>query len=280
METNKKYHIKENTVQETLVIPLFARKTCSIHYPHLFEDKEAEMICENLDYDFKSKEKKMNSVAGLFGALEVAQRHYDLICEINAYLKQYPQAAVVNMGCGLDDTFSKVDNGFCKGYNIDFPEIIEIRNAILPTKQRETNIAADLCDHRWFEQIDARKGAIFFASGVFYYIDKYKVRELFAAMSQRFPEAVLVFDSCNRIGARMMTKTWLKEAGIGQVNALFSLENEEELRDWSSSFKSVSSRSYMCGYRDIRKDVSMFYRLMIYFCDHIVRMKIVKIEFC
>ncbi|MBR2528084.1 MAG: hypothetical protein IKE58_06425 [Blautia sp.] len=35
----------------------------------------------------------------------------------------------------------------------------------------------------------------------------------------------------------------------------------------------------MRGYRDIYKNVGLFHKLMIHFCDRLVRMKIVKIEF-
>ena len=80
-----KYHIEKNTVQETLVIPLFGRLVCSEHYPELFSDPEAKRICDSLDYDFAEKRKKMESAAGLFGALEVAQRQYDLRCEVEMY---------------------------------------------------------------------------------------------------------------------------------------------------------------------------------------------------
>ena len=73
-----KYHIEKNTVQETLVIPLFGRLVCSERFPELFSDPEAKRICDSLDYDFAEKRKKMESAAGLFGALEVAQRQYDL----------------------------------------------------------------------------------------------------------------------------------------------------------------------------------------------------------
>ncbi len=113
-----KYHIEKNTVQETLVIPLFGRLVCSEHFPELFYDPEAKRICNSLDYDFADKRKKMESAAGLFGALEVAQRQYDLRCEVEDYLKDYAKAAVVNLGCGLDDTFSKVDNGQCLRWSV------------------------------------------------------------------------------------------------------------------------------------------------------------------
>ena len=274
-----KYHIEKNTVQETLIIPLFGRLVCSEHFPLLFSDPEAKRICESLDYDFSGKRKKMESPAGLFGALEVAQRQYDLRCEVESYLNTHPKAAVVNLGCGLDDTFSKADNGLCSGYNLDFPGVIAVRNELLPAGEREENIACDLNDFAWMDAIDASDGAVFFAAGVFYYFRTEEVKKLFAAMAERFSGAVLAFDACNERGAKLMRKTWLREAGITDVHAFFSLEDETEIRGWSKRFASVTAKSYMRGYRDIYRDVGLFHRLMIRFCDSMVKMKIIKIEF-
>ncbi len=274
-----KYHIEKNTVQETLVIPLIGRLVCSERFPELFSDPEAKRICDSLDYDFAEKRKKMESPAGLCGALEAAQRQYDLRCEAEAYLKERPKAAVVNLGCGLDDTFRKCDNGLCHGYNIDLPDVIDIRNELLPAVEREQNLACDLNDDSWMDGIDASSGAVFLAAGVFCYFKTEEVRKLFAAMAARFPGAVLAFDSCNERGAKLMRKTWLKEAGITDVSAFFSLEDEAELRDWSDHFSSVTARSYMRGYRDIYREVGFFHKLMIRFCDALVKMKIVKISF-
>ncbi len=39
-----------------------------------------------------------------FGILEAAMRQSDLTFEVRDYLKDHPNAAVVNLGCGLDDT--------------------------------------------------------------------------------------------------------------------------------------------------------------------------------
>ena len=274
-----KYHIEENTVQETLVIPLFGRLVCSEHFPQLFSDPEAERICSSLDYDFGKKRKKMESAMGLFGALEVAQRQYDLIFEVKDYLKEHPKACVVNLGCGLDDTFRKCDNGLCRGYNIDLPDVIRVRDELLPAKERESNLAYDLNDFSWMDEIDPSGGAVFVAAGVFYYFRTEDVRRLFTAMAERFPGSVLAFDCCNGRGAKLMRRTWLKEAGITDVPAFFSLEDEGLLRGWSERFSSVTAKSYMRGYRDIYRNVGAFYRLMILFCDALVKMKIIRITF-
>ncbi|MBQ2214210.1 MAG: class I SAM-dependent methyltransferase [Erysipelotrichaceae bacterium] len=273
----EKYHIERNTVQETLVIPLYGRKVCAERFPELFEDREAARLCDSLDYDFTEKGKAMESVAGLFGALEVAQRYYDLLWEVRDYLKKHPEAAVVNMGCGLDDSFNKADNGTCRGYNIDFPDVIKIRNDILGQGEREENIASDLLDFRWMDKVDGSKGAIFFAAGVFYYLKNADVIRLIRKLNERFPGAGVVFDSCTERGARLMRKTWLKEAYI-DVSAYFSINSSSELESWNIGSRKISERSYMRGYRDIFKEVSLIHKLLIVFCDRLVRMKIVKIE--
>lgn len=53
-----KYHIEKNTVQETLIIPLYGRKKCTEKFPQLFKDETAVRLIEQIDYDFSEVEKK------------------------------------------------------------------------------------------------------------------------------------------------------------------------------------------------------------------------------
>ena len=99
-----KYHIEKNTVQETLVIPLYGRKMCSELYPNLFRDETAMRLIEEIDYDFSTFAKRSQSMMQQFGFLECAMRQSDLACEVRDYLRSHPNAAVVNLGCGLDAT--------------------------------------------------------------------------------------------------------------------------------------------------------------------------------
>ena len=75
-----------------------------------------------------------------FGSLEVAMRQNDLAFEVRDYLRNHPKAAVVNLGCGLDGTGRSCDNGSCNIYNLDFPDVIAVRNELLPAGEREENI--------------------------------------------------------------------------------------------------------------------------------------------
>ena len=275
-----KHKIEKNTVQETLIIPLFARKVCSELYPNLYRDETSIRLIDEIDYDFSEAERKSRSLMQRFGALEVAMRQNDLAWEARDYLKGHPTAAVVNLGCGLDSTGRACDNGSCKIYNLDFPDVIAVRNELLPAGEREENIPCNLNDTAWFSRIDASGGAVFFASGVFYYFLTEQVKALVQAMAGAFPGGVLVFDAANRTAVKMIAKTWLKSAKIKDVGAYFAVSNApKEIGAWDSRLQ-VTSRGYMLGYNDLRDpSVSGFFRFLAKVGDHGMKMQIVKIEF-
>ena len=275
-----KYKIEKNTVQETLIIPLYSRKLCSELYPNIYRDKTAVQLINKIDYDFSQVEKNSRSLMQRFGALEVAMRQNDLAWEVRDYLKDHPKAAVVNLGCGLDNTGRSCDNGSCKIYNLDFPDVIAVRNELLPADEREENIPCDLNNTKWFEKIDASGGAIFFASGVFYYFLTEQVKALVQAMADIFPGVVLVFDAANRAAVKMIAKTWLKSAKIKDVGASFAVSDaKDELSLWDNRLQ-VTSRGYMLGYNDLRDpSVSGFFRFLAKIGDGMMKMQIVKIAF-
>ena len=275
-----KYKIEKNTVQETLVIPLYSRKLCTELYPNLFQDETAVRLIDEIDYDFSESEKKSLSLMQRFGSLEVGVRQNDLAFEVRDYLKSHPNAAVVNLGCGLDCTGRACDNGRCKIYNLDFPNVITVRNELLPAGDWEQNIPCDLNDTAWFSQINASNGAVFFASGVFYYFLTEQVKALVQAMADAFPGGVLVFDAANRTAVRMIAKTWLKSAKIKDVGAYFAVSDApKEIGAWDSRLR-VTSRGYMLGYNDLKDpSVSGFFRFLARVGDGVMKMQIVRIKF-
>ena len=275
-----KYKIEKNTVQETLILPLYSRKLCTELYPNLYRDETAVHLIDQIDYDFSEAEKNSRSLMQRFGALEVAMRQNDLAFEVRDYLKAHPNAAVVNLGCGLDSTGRNCDNGSCKIYNLDYPDVIAVRNELLPAGERETNIPCDLNDTAWFSQIDASNGAVFFASGVFYYFLTEQVKALVQAMADAFPGGVLVFDAANRAAVKMIAKTWLKSAKIKDVGAYFAVSDApKEIGAWDSRLR-VTSRGYMLGYNELKDpSVSGFFRFLAKVGDEMMKMQIIKIGF-
>ena len=96
-----KYKIEKNTVQETLILPLYSRKLCTELYPNLYRDETAVRLLDQIDYDFSEAEKNSRSLMQRFGALEVAMRQQLLPAGDREQ----------NIPCDLKDTawFGKVD---------------------------------------------------------------------------------------------------------------------------------------------------------------------------
>ena len=248
-----KYKIEKNTVQETLVIPLYGRRLCSRMFPTLFQDKSAAELMERIDYDFSALEKQSNSLMQVFGALEVAMRQSDLAWEVGDYLKSHPKAAVINLGCGLDNTGRSCGN-----------------------------LALDLNEPAWMGAIDVNPadGTVLFAAGVFYYFTTKQVQHFVTSMAERFPGGRLVFDGAGKTAVKLMLKTWVKQAGIKDVGAYFSVKDAKgELERWSPLL-SVSSRGYMQGYRKLEgPGVRPIHRLLAKIADGPLHLQIVRVEF-
>lgn len=274
----EKIKIEKGTVQETLLIPLYGRKYAMDLYPDLFMDHDCQALFDRIDFTVPDN---MKGMLGNIGCIMGATRQYDMASACRAYLKAHPNACVVNLGCGLDTTFRQVDNGKAKGYNLDFPDTIAIRNELLGTREREFNIACDLNDISWFDQIDFRPedGIVFFASGVFYYFKMTDVEKLFAAMAEHFPGGKLVFDATKKKGLKSMLKAWLKGFEMKDINVYFSVDDVHTLKEWSGHISSAVSNPYLTGYRPLDKRYGFITNIVFRYLDRSKMCQIIELKF-
>ena len=126
----EKIRIEKGSVQETLIIPLFARKKCTDKFPRLYSDPVAAEICDRLDYDFSELDRKYESTAYEFGVMEAALRQMDMMWEIEDYNAFHPEASIVCLGCGLDTDPRRCGSKGNRIYNIDFPDVIAAREEL------------------------------------------------------------------------------------------------------------------------------------------------------
>ena len=164
---------------------------------------------------------------------------------------------------------------------MDFPDVIAVRNELLPAGEREENIPCNLNDTAWFSEIDASNGAVFFASGVFYYFLTEQVKALVQCMADAFPSGVLVFDAANRTAVKMIAKTWLKSAKIKDVDAYFAVSDAPK-GDFPVGQPFAGHQPWLyAGIQRSSNDpsVSGFFRLLAKVGDGMMKMQIVKIRF-
>jgi O-methyltransferase involved in polyketide biosynthesis len=249
-------------VQETLLFPVWGRAVFSRLYPGILCDREAVGIINSLDYDFGKIEKAF----GEYGGLAYIIRARKMDDTIRHFISEHPHATVVNIGAGFDTTFSRIDNGAIRWYDLDISEVIALRKKIIPEGARNKCIARSVFDYSWMEDVRGAKGGILFiAGGVFHYFTEDKVRELFIAMAKKFPSGELYFDGQTRTALKISNRMVRKS---GNTNAMmyFYINNPEIFASWSPLLQLKSAEPYFSHItRDRRWKIST--RVNMMFCD-------------
>ena len=119
---------KENIggVAETMLQTLYARAKESKKPNHKIYDAKAIEIVEQMDYDFSAADKDAVMSGGVVARTIVLDRM------VKDYIAKHPETTVVNIACGMDTRFYRVDNGKVSWYNIDLPATMDVREKFSP----------------------------------------------------------------------------------------------------------------------------------------------------
>lgn len=200
MESSAKVKIDLRSVNETLLLPLWGRAEESKMKNPVLRDRRAADLVGRIDYDFT----KFHSQIRRFQILTLAIRAHEFDAIIRDYIQQHPRAVIVNIGAGLDTTFSRVSNGKIKWYDLDVPQVMRLRSELI-SESRETNcIPKSMFDESFLGDIETpQDGILFLVGGVLMYFDEDRVRRFFSVIARRFPGAEIVFDSIAPSGIRL-----------------------------------------------------------------------------
>jgi O-methyltransferase involved in polyketide biosynthesis len=95
------------------------------------------------------KEQGITRIKMVYGQSMGAEIAIELDELVNKFIAENPDCVVVNIACGLDTRFYRVDNGRITWYNLDLPETIEVRNQIFEATERVSNIGISVLDSLW-----------------------------------------------------------------------------------------------------------------------------------
>jgi O-methyltransferase involved in polyketide biosynthesis len=176
-----------------------------------------------------------------------AKRYDDYV---HAFLKQYPDAVVVNIACGLDDRFSRVDNGEIDFYEVDLPDILTLKAKRFPPTDRYHQMAQSVFDYSWMDQIPEDRPLLLLAEGLFMYCQEEEVKGLLLELERRFSGCEFVFELFNRFWTRSWRKPILKLILRQKLRfdrdaqMTFGLKTGREIANWSPNFKLLDDWNY------------------------------------
>jgi O-methyltransferase involved in polyketide biosynthesis len=225
----EKIRIELGKVQETLLLPLWGRAVESQKKEPRLIDRMAVEIIDKIDYDFSRITGNISYISQY--AWVARGLHVDRF--IMDFIKVHPGATVVNIGCGLDTTFERIDNGKILFYDLDLPDVIDLRKKLFRNVARRKLIACSFLDSKWFNQIQIRGGLLIIAAGVFYYFDQKQIKEFFISLAGRFSACELFFDAASPLGVRVANEQVIQSGGMHETTILkWGIKSAKVIEKW------------------------------------------------
>jgi O-methyltransferase involved in polyketide biosynthesis len=238
---SEKLTVELGNVQKTLFLPLWGRAVESTKEKPLLVDKTALQLIEAVDYDFSTL---TNNISDLTQVAWI-MRSMCIDEAVKVFLEKYPKGTIVNIGCGLDTTFERVDNGSVLWYDLDLPDVIGLRRQFIKETERRRFISASFLDECWLNQIQVNEQVLFIAAGVFYYFEESDVRKFLVRLADRFPGGEIIFDASSPYGIKTANRMVIKRSGLDEKSFLkWGLKNAETLAAWDRRFRVLSTHYY------------------------------------
>ena len=239
-------------ISETLLIPLYSRAIETQSKNPLLNDTKAVEITEQLNKTFKTSNSSLhrrlakgkvrgtaNKKLAIF--LAIRSRRFDRYCL--DYLNRNPEGTIVELGCGLSSRFFRIDNGTVEWYDLDLPEVIDIRKQFFNETSRNHMIASSVFDDQWMNQITTKKNILFIAEGLFMYLHEDEVKNLVLKMQQQFPGCELVCEVENMFVINILKKKhwrkkFQKDYHLGpDATFHFGIQEGKDLEAWGQGIR-------------------------------------------
>jgi methyltransferase (TIGR00027 family) len=232
------FDINITDISSTMLLTLYCHSQESQSRNPILADLKAVEITNALNpqlatsYDRMSRDLaagKLNKKLVIFIALR-AKKFDDYAKD---FLKAHPDGTVVNLGCGLDTRFWRIDNGHVNFYDLDLPEVIDIKKRLCSEGGRYHMIGSSVLDFAWMDLLKRSSAGpfLFLAEGLFMYLEKERVKDLVLKMQSEFRGSELVCEIVNE----SVTHGWL--------NRLMNMRMHNQLHVGGGA-------TFICGFKD------------------------------
>jgi len=230
-----RHSIQLGRVQETLLVPLYARALDSLKKRSILNDPKAVEMVRSIDWDFR----RFNQRRRVMGCTLRTALFDEWVKE---FLVRHPEGTVVEIGAGLNTRFERLDNGAVHWFDLDLPDTVELRKKFFTDTGRRVTLAASILDPGWMAAVRANPGPYYFvAEAVFIYLTEPEVKAALAQIAANFPRASIAFDTATRQVISRENKDHARRKLQGRFT--WACEDPREIEHWKIGLRLVESRT-------------------------------------
>lgn len=244
-----------NAINRTLYIPLYG-KACVSRRGIILHDPTAERIWQKEGFPLRGKARSK------WLAYYMSMRAAVIDEWVRAQMGEKDIA--LHLGCGLDARCERVKkNGLW--YDVDLPDVMEIRKQYFKQTEQYHMIGADLLSEGWLEALPHVRKAVVVMEGVSMYLPEETISRLFCRLAERFERVELIMDAytqravkLSRYGNPIRTVGASAMTGIDDPHQLkglvfdrrLSLTPEEKICELKGMEQSIFRKLYAGGFAE------------------------------
>ncbi|MFQ7738367.1 MAG: class I SAM-dependent methyltransferase [Emergencia timonensis] len=224
---------------ETMLQSFYARAQYSKSKNNKFYDAKAVELVDKIDYDFSAAVRDSVMGKGVIARTIV----FDEL--VKNFIEENPDCTVVNIACGLDTRFYRMDNGKITWYNLDLPKTIAIRNQIFQESGRVSTIGISALDSAWAKEVKIRGKMLFIIEGLSMYLTAEENGQILKIIKDNFDNAY-IFIEC-------LAKMWVNKEGIEKSiqqtgsKFVFGADHFEELGKMTTGYHKIKDDNILRG---------------------------------
>ncbi len=224
---------------ETMLQSFYARAKYSRSKGHKFYDAKAVELVDQIDYDFSKAEKDNTMSQGVIARTIV----FDEL--VGDFIKENPDCTIVNIACGLDTRFYRMDNGKLTWYNLDLPETIHVRDQIYQENGRVSTIGVSALDPNWPDYVKVRGTMLFIIEGLSMYLTAEENEKLLGIIRDHFDNATVMMEC--------LAKKWVNREDIEEsiqdtgARFIFGADSFEDIKAIAKGYQKVKDDNITRG---------------------------------
>ena len=257
-------------VPDTTYIPLVARIYVSKRFPEYFRDEQA------LALESQIPGEAIQANSGEYECMASVARSHVFDSRVSEFLASHPTGNVAFLGGGLETTWTRVGVASAHCYQVDLPEVIEVRRRALDQTPNEELIAGDMFAMEWAKRMDTSLPTLLVVSGVWQYFHEEQILAMIADLKRLFPAGELLFDATDTEGLKATNK-YVQKTGNTDAMMYFGLDDPTDFAR-RAGCELLRVEGFYADALKLGRKLSVRTRVFMYFADKWGRVKVVRLR--
>lgn len=169
------------------------------------------------------------------------------------FIEDNPKCTVVNLACGFDTRFWRIENDKCRYIEIDLPGVIKLKKEILKDHLGYEAIGGCVLDTSWIDKVTTNGNTRFLllAEGLFMWLPQPEATRLLKEIGARFDRSQLVLDMVPEKYTKGIWKSLFRlhsriEWGL-DVSWVFGIRNSHDIEAYGNGLKVIGEEKGSAG---------------------------------